>query len=112
MRRRYGLVAVALFAVPIVAVPAFASDPSTNKARFSPLSPRVPAGATRLGRLSPSRPLAITVVLQPAHEDRLDRLLRDLYDPASPRYGQWLATGEFAREYGPSADDMWDMRRN
>ena len=38
-------------------------------------------------QLPASDRLTITVVLRPSHTDQLDALLRDLYDPASPRYG-------------------------
>src|SRR5258705_13440662 len=72
--------------------------------RFARLAPRVPAGATPIGRTASDRPLSITVVLQPSHQDALDRLLHDQYDPTSPRYQQWLSTGEFAREFGPSPE--------
>ena len=52
--------------------------------------------------LPADQPLELTVVLQPSHTDELASLIRDLYDPTSPRYEQWLATGEFARRFGPS----------
>jgi len=70
--------------------------------RLARLAPRVPAGATPLGRTASNRPLSITVVLQPSHQEALEQLLHDQYDPASPHYQQWLSTGEFARAFGPT----------
>jgi hypothetical protein len=93
-----------LFAVLGCAAPASAADVATPMVRFARLAPRVPAGATALGRTASDRPISITVVLRPSHEDALDRLVHDQYDPASPRYQQWLPTGEFAREFGPSPE--------
>jgi hypothetical protein len=50
--------------------------------------------------------VTISVALQPSNTDELDSLLNDLYDPSSPRYQQWLPTGAFAREFGPSPDQI------
>jgi hypothetical protein len=93
-----------LFAVLAVAAPAFATEGPAPMIRLARLAPRVPPGATALGRAASDRPLSITVVLQPSHADALDQLLHDQYDQASPRYQQWLTTGEFAREFGPSPE--------
>ena len=74
--------------------------------RLSRLAPHVPAGATEIGPIAPSRPVGMTVILRPTHEDELDQLLREQYDAASPQYGRWLPTGEFARRFGPSPADI------
>ena len=74
--------------------------------RVTTLAPRVPAGAARLGSLPASRRLTITIALRPSHTDRLAALLRDLYDPSSARYQQWLRPGEFTREFGPSPQQI------
>jgi len=104
MRRRRGVAFLALFAVLGAAAPAFAADVLAPMVRVARLAPRVPAGATAIGRTASDLPLSITVVLQPSHPDALDQLVHDQYDPASPRYQQWLPTGEFAREFGPSPE--------
>jgi hypothetical protein len=95
-----------LLLVPFVAAPAGAADPAKERVRFARLAPRIPAGATEVGPVAANRPLGITVILQPTNTDELDRLLRDQYDPASPRYGQWLPTGEFNRRFGPRPSDV------
>jgi hypothetical protein len=104
MRLRRGVALLALCALVAAAAPAFAAGESAPMVRFARLAPRVPAGATPIGRTASNRPLSITVVLQPSHQDALDRLLHDQSDPTSPQYQQWLSTGEFAREFGPSPE--------
>jgi len=99
---------VALLGMLIVPVPASASDPSTTVRLSSAVAP-VPAGAARVGQLPSSQLLTINVVLQPSHTNELSALLHDLYDPTSPRYGKWLPTGEFDREFGPSAAEISDV---
>ena len=74
--------------------------------RLATAGSRVPAGAARLGPLPSDRQLTMSVILRPSHTAELTALLHDLYDPSSPRYEQWLATGEFNREFGPSADEV------
>jgi hypothetical protein len=106
MRRRHGIALAALLLVPFVAAPADAADPAKERVRFARLAPRVPAGAIEIGPVSASRPLAITVILQPTNTEELDQLLREQYDPASPRYGQWLPTGEFTQRFGPRHADV------
>jgi hypothetical protein len=82
-------------AIPTAATPSAA-------VRLGMLAPHMPAGAERLGRVSPDQRLTITVVLEPSHAGQLSALLRDLYDPTSPRYEEWLPSGQFGREFGPS----------
>ena len=53
-----------------------------------------PRGATRLGRVAGGAAAHDHASCsQPSHTDELDALLDDLYDPASPRYEQWLTAG-------------------
>ena len=73
----------------------------TAGVRMAALAPRVPLGATDLGAVPATSDVTITVALHPTHADQLDALLSDLYDPSSPRYGQWLTTGEFDSRFGP-----------
>ena len=113
MRRTHAIAAVALLGLLVAPVSAFAtSNPAGalgtggSSVRLTTLAPRVPAGAARVGSLPASQPITLTIVLRPSHTDRLATLLRDLYDPASPRYQQWLPKGEFARDFGPSTQQI------
>jgi len=107
MKRTHAIAGFALVGLLIVPVPAFAASTApvaTESAtvRLAALAPQVPADASRLGALASTQPLTITVALRPSHTDRLSALLHDLYDPASPRYEQWLAPGQFVQQFGPS----------
>ena len=63
----------------------------------------------RLAALPPSGPAApdlpmarmiLALKLAPDARARLDQLLRDQQDPASPRYHQWLTPDAFGRQFG------------
>ena len=55
-----------------------------------------------MGSVPSGHDLTITAVLRPTHTGELSALLRDLYDPSSPRYEQWLTPAEFIHDFGPS----------
>ncbi len=62
-------------------------------------------GARVVERLSPAKPLHMTLALPLRNEADLEQLLQDLYDPASPRYGSYLTSEEFTARFGPTPDD-------
>jgi len=47
----------------------------------------------------------LALALPPRHQDALTQLLHDLYDPASPRYRQYLTPAQFAEQFGPTQED-------
>jgi WD40 repeat protein len=57
------------------------------------------------GQLSPSYRLSLSIGLSLRNRDELDQLLRDLRNPASSRFRQFLTADEFARLYGPTEAD-------
>ena len=59
-----------------------------------------------LGSDQPDRILQMSVGLGLRNQDQLDALLRDLYDPSSPGYHQFLSVDEFAQRFGPTADQQ------
>ncbi len=68
----------------------------------------VPAEVKRLqpiGSLDASKRLNLAVGLPLRNRGALTNLLRDLYDPASPRYHHYLTAGQFADQFGPTAAD-------
>src|SRR5579862_9140250 len=70
------------------------------------LPPAVANGqAARLGDLPPDQRLSLAISLPLRNEAALDDLLRELYDPASPRYHQYLSVAEFADRFGPAPED-------
>ena len=108
MKRKHAIVGIALLGLVVGSGPVFAAgSPAAtlsgrSAVRLATLAPRVPSGSARLGSVPSSQPITITIALRPSHTDRLSALLHDLYDPTSSRYEQWLAPGEFNREFGPS----------
>lgn len=50
-----------------------------------------------------NEPISVTVSLQLSHAGELEPLLESIYTRGSPQYHQFLATGEFAQRFGPSA---------
>jgi subtilase family serine protease len=64
-----------------------------------------------LGRLSADRPMRLVLVLPVRDQAALDQLLKDLYDPSSASYRQYLTVEEFAARFGPTEQDYDVLRR-
>ena len=54
------------------------------------------------GDAAPSRVLQMQVYLAPRNRAKLDRLLDEQQDPASPDYHRWLSAAEYERRFGPT----------
>ncbi len=74
-------------------------------------APPVPPGARAEGPLAPSTPVALDVALQPSDPAALDRFVNQVSDPSSPDYRHYLARGQFATRFGPSAAATTAVRR-
>ncbi|MBS0445945.1 MAG: S8/S53 family peptidase [Proteobacteria bacterium] len=61
--------------------------------------------ASAAGTPDAARELQIAIALPMRHLDRLEALVRDLYDPASPQYRHYLSVAEFTERYGPTEAD-------
>jgi subtilase family serine protease len=61
--------------------------------------------AARLANLPPIQTMRLVLVLPPRNQADLDQLLKDLYDPSSPSYRQFLSVDEFAARFGPTQQD-------
>jgi subtilase family serine protease len=61
--------------------------------------------ATPLGLLPPTQRLNLVITLPLRNESGLDNLLSEIYDPASPKYRQFLSVAEFTEQFGPSESD-------
>jgi len=89
----------------IVIVDAAGAAPSmVRESRLAP--PHPPRGAVALGRMSKSQSISLEVVLAPSHQAELASLLHSLYSVGSPDYHQWIARGDFARRFDPSAAEV------
>ena len=61
--------------------------------------------AALLGRLPETQSMRLVLVLPHRNQAGLDNLLKDLYDPNSPSYHQFLTVEEFTEKFGPSQQD-------
>lgn len=106
----------ALFALGLVAVPAWAQNnrlraPISSAQRVQ-LRGQVPAQARAAiddGLAEPELVLSgITLVLQPSREQEaeLEKLLAEQHDPISPNYHRWLTPEEYGERFGASPDDL------
>lgn len=67
-------------------------------------------GATSLGPLASSTALDLRVVLQPRDPAALARFVAAVSTPGSPEYGRYLAPGQFASRFGPTAAAVATVR--
>ncbi|MFO1478198.1 MAG: LamG-like jellyroll fold domain-containing protein [Verrucomicrobiota bacterium] len=68
----------------------------------------IPAAAQKLQPVAvvpSSEKLQFSIGLPIRNKEALTNLVRQLYDPRSPKYRQFLTPGEFARRFGPSQGD-------
>jgi len=61
--------------------------------------------APSLGRLPATQSVRLVLVLPLRNQDLLDSFLKDLYDPSSPFYRQFLTVEEFTAKFGPTQED-------
>ena len=58
-----------------------------------------------MGRLPASQTINLVITLPLRNEDQLDQLLKDLYDPASPSYRQFLTVEQFTEMFSPTQQE-------
>ena len=61
---------------------------------------------TALGNAALDAPLEMQIRFALRNQADLDQLLADQQNPESPRYHQWLKTGDFVRQFGPHSSDV------
>jgi len=61
--------------------------------------------ARSAGRLPAAQTLNLVITLPLRNQDQLDQLLKDLYDPSSPSYRQFLSVEQFTEQFGPTQQD-------
>lgn len=71
--------------------------------------PPAEARSRPVGRLDEVRRLNLALGLPLRNQAALTHLLRDLYDPANPRYQQWLTAAQFAEQFGPTEQDYQSL---
>ena len=97
--RRLTVLGAAL--LPLLAATAWASQRQV-------LRYRMPAAAARrapMGRLPAATRLDLALALPWRNQEALTNLLRQLYDPANPRYRRYLTADQFTAQFGPTDRD-------
>ena len=61
--------------------------------------------AKSVGRLPATQSMRLVLVLPHRNEEALQQFLKDLYDPASGSFRQFLTVEEFTKSFGPSQED-------
>jgi kumamolisin len=61
--------------------------------------------ARSMGRLPASQAMNLVIALPLRNEDQLDQLLKDLYDPSSPSYRQFLTVEQFTEMFSPTQQE-------
>jgi len=61
--------------------------------------------AFAVGKPDPRQVLHLSIALPMRNQADMDRLLRDIYDPASPAYRRYLSVAAFTARFGPTAAD-------
>ncbi|MFY9853957.1 MAG: protease pro-enzyme activation domain-containing protein, partial [Terracidiphilus sp.] len=69
-----------------------------------------PSGMRSMGRLDRNLPMNLTLTLEPRNPEQLKNLLQNLYDPTSPEYRHFLTANEFTERFGPTGDDLGQVR--
>ena len=62
-------------------------------------------GAKLVGQLPATQTMHFDVMLALRHQPELENFLKEVYDPSSPSYRQFVTVEEFAARFGPSQED-------
>jgi hypothetical protein len=98
------------FAAGIVAALFFSSGASAQTSSRKFLRGHVPSAIANFNlqpveRLPATNSLNLAIGLPLRNRDALDKLLRGIYDPASPNFHHYLTPEEFTENFGPTEND-------
>lgn len=93
--------------LPMIGLPTQAQFMPTRHVRQEIASGRAPM----LNRLPSNQSLQLNIALPLRNEPELDELLRDLYNPESVLYRQFLSVQEFTERFGPTEQDYDEVIR-
>lgn len=100
-----GVVGVAL----VVGASASLAQTSSSR-RVVQVSPQVPRGAVRIGRLPGSSAVTGAVVLKPRDSAALESFIAEVTDANSPQFHHYLPPGAFAGRFGPAQSTIEAVR--
>jgi subtilase family serine protease len=67
--------------------------------------PEAVADSKAVGPVAPETRMSLAVSLPLRNQEELENLLKQIVDPASPNFRQYLSAAQFAERFGPSEDD-------
>ncbi len=82
--------------------PLFAASTAVSGLTIANNTPKFAASSKNLGAVSSSTVIDVSIWLKPHNKADLDTVAKDLYDPTSRNYRQWLTKAEFMQRYGPT----------
>src|SRR5262245_21333905 len=97
----------------LFAATAFLSHDATaqpQRNRGAPPRPVIDHSARVTRRMDPAQTMRLTLTLQPAQQDDLEQFLREVQDPNSLRFHQYLTFAEWKRRYAPSTASVARVR--
>src|SRR6267378_430424 len=101
-----------IFLRPNLSAQTVAVGSAKNPSGLRILEGHVPAALARLtpvGELPSTHRLDLAISLPVRNPDRLQQLLREIYDPASPNYRHYLIPEQFRDQFGASESDYATM---
>ena len=112
--RRLAPAAIGFLMVPsVIALPATADTTSSGTPAPAPSAwvrvqpaPQLPAGTTALGAVTAATTMTGAVALAPRDEAALEAFISNVTNKSSAEYGQYLAPGAFASQFGPLASTI------
>src|SRR5271167_2500489 len=87
-------------ALPSAAATVTGAGPSV---RLAGPTPTLPAGSSVVGPSDASATVTVDVALSPRDPAALDAFVQAVSTPGSPEYHHYLAPGQFAARFGPTA---------
>jgi kumamolisin len=102
----HGLLLAILLTIPLP-ISAITAQPS----QFTPLysHPTTSTDTTSVGSLNYDIEVTLLLTLRPQHEDILNSLVKNLSDPSSSNYRQYLTSSEFVKRFSPSDESYRDL---
>lgn len=68
--------------------------------------PRLAKSENLVQLMEPVEQIRMLLSFEPRHQDQLEKLIADLYNPASPSYHQWIAPQEFGERFGRTPEEF------
>lgn len=105
--RRFRLVLVACLLLPL----GISASPYAGVEYLQSSTPSMLNRASYVGAVDQSKEMKATVWLKLRNRDDLDDCLHDIYTPGNQSYHKFLTNSEFPASYGPSENDVNDVKQ-